>query len=68
MEKMIDYSRMRVSSRNRIVKCPVCGKRGEIHHYVGGGGYVIHRKVREGILWTILSGDYCDLIKTGEGN
>lgn len=40
--KRIDYTRLKPNKKLRLVKCPDCGKVGELHKYVGGSAMIIH--------------------------
>lgn len=43
MIKVLDYTKMRLSKKQKIVKCPRCNRKGELHKYVTGAVMIIHR-------------------------
>jgi len=40
--ELLDYTKLRLNKKTRIVKCPTCGKHGELHKYTDGSALIIH--------------------------
>jgi hypothetical protein len=43
----IDYTKIKVNPAAKIIKCPKCGRNGELTKYKDGTGNIIHLKVLE---------------------
>jgi hypothetical protein len=46
IRQVVDYTSMRLSKKQSLVKCPKCGRKGKLHRYLKGepAGMVVHRK------------------------
>jgi len=44
MQQEVDYTKMRISKKNHIVKCPKCGKNGQLHNFTNGQADIFHKK------------------------
>jgi len=42
MNTTLDYTKLRPNKKKRIIKCPECGKMGELHKYTNGQAMIIH--------------------------
>jgi len=40
MNTTLDYTKLRLNKKARIVKCPDCGKHGELHKYTDGSAMI----------------------------
>lgn len=43
MNNVIDYTKLRLSAKNRIVKCPKCNRKGALRKYTDGTTMIIHK-------------------------
>lgn len=41
--KIIDFTKMKPNSKKGLVKCPKCGKIGELHKYTDGSACINHK-------------------------
>jgi len=48
----IDYTKMKVNPTSKIIKCPKCGRNGELTKYKDGTGCISHLKVLETTVFT----------------
>ena len=42
VKNQIDYTKMRANKKRHIVKCPDCGKNGQLHKYTNGSAMIVH--------------------------
>lgn len=47
MTQLIDYTKMRANKKQRLVKCPECGKIGKLHKYTDGSAGISHKGIIE---------------------
>ena len=51
MNNMVDFTKMKPNKKLRLVKCPACGKTGELHKYTSGEASIAHSgKIQLGFL------------------
>jgi len=41
--KEIDFTKMKPNKKKRLVKCPACGRVGELHKYTDGSAGISHK-------------------------
>lgn len=40
--KILDYTKIKPTKENHIIKCPDCGRNGEVHKYTDGSAAITH--------------------------
>lgn len=43
MAQIIDYTKLKVNKKERLVECPDCGKVGQLRSYKEGDAVIIHK-------------------------
>jgi hypothetical protein len=41
--QILDYTKLRLNKKLRIVKCPKCNRKGELHRYIDKSAMIIHK-------------------------
>jgi len=52
--KVIDFTTMKPNAKRRLVRCPKCGRVGELHKYTDGSANISHKgKIELGAFFNV---------------